>query len=220
MSPPQVRFATPGGSVPGLIEGPTDASHLVVLAPGAGAPMTHSFMGFVAKGLGERGVRVCRFDFLYTQAGRRTPDRQPVLETTYRAVLKGLAEERKNKLLIAGGKSMGGRIASHVATGGATLDALLFLGYPLHPPGRPDRMRAQHLYDLSVPMLFVEGDRDPFCPLETLAGVRKRLRAPSQVAVIADGDHSFRVRKSSGRTTSQAWDEVVERCATWVAGLS
>lgn len=219
MSAQRVDFDSPNGSVTSLIEGPSDASRFVVLAPGAGAPMTHEFMEVVAAGLVTRGNRVCRFDFLYTQAGRKAPDKQPVLEATFRAVLDGLAGERRGKHLVAGGKSMGGRIASHVAAAGADVDALLFLGYPLHPPGRPERLRDEHLYDVMVPMLFVEGDRDPFCPLDTLEDVRKKLRAPSEVAVIAGGDHSFRVRKSSGRSTPQAWDEVVERSAAWVGGL-
>ena len=214
-----IEFDSAHGPVEGLIEGPPDGSSLVVLAPGAGAPMTHEFMEVVAAGLAARGSRVCRFDFLYTKAGRRSPDRQPVLEATYRAVLDGLTDERRGKVLIAGGKSMGGRIASHVAAAGAEVDGLLFLGYPLHPPGRPERLRDQHLYDVTVPMLFVEGDRDPFCPLATLEKVRRQLPVPAEVAVIADGDHSFRVRKSSGRSTAEAWEEVVDRSAAWMGGL-
>ena len=220
MDPQPIDFDSPHGPGAGLMEGPLDAPCLVVLAPGAGAPMTHEFMEVMAKGLAARSLRVCRFDFLYQRAGRRSPDRQPVLEDTYRAVVEGLSSERHGKLLVAGGKSMGGRIASHIAATGAPVDGLLFLGYPLHPPGRPDKLRDRHLYDVMAPMLFVEGDRDPFCPLDTLEVVRERLPGPSEVAVIADGDHSFRVRKSSGRTTPQAWDEVIERSGAWIAGLS
>jgi uncharacterized protein len=92
----------------------------------------------------------------------------------------------------------------------------VFLGYPLHPPGRPDRLRVAHLADITIPMLFVEGTRDPFCPLETLEKTLAELRAPTKVAVIEDGDHSFKVRKSSGRSTTEAWAEVVDAVATWL----
>ena len=112
---------------------------------------------------------------------------------------------------------MGGRIASHVSASGEPLDGLVFLGYPLHPPGRPERIRDAHLPDVKAPMLFVEGTRDPFCPLETLDAVLERLDTPTEVAVIEDGDHSFKVRKSSGRTSKEALTEVVEAVAGWIA---
>ena len=181
--------------------------------------MTHEFMDYVARDLAARRFRVCRFNFAYAEAGRRSPDRQSVLESTYRAVLDHLADERRGRSMVLGGKSMGGRIASHVVAGGVDADALLFLGYPLHPPGRPERLRDAHLYEIEAPMLFVEGTRDPFCPLDTLESVRSRLVARSDVVVIEDGDHSFRVRKSSGRSTSQAWAELVEMVAAWLDRL-
>jgi hypothetical protein len=114
---------------------------------------------------------------------------------------------------------MGGRIASHIAAAGSPCDGLVFLGYPLHPPGRPERIRDAHLYHLQVPMLFVEGTRDPFCPLETLDRVRAKLRVPVEVAVIDDGDHSFKVRKASGRSSEEALGEVIERVAGWIQRL-
>jgi predicted alpha/beta-hydrolase family hydrolase len=113
---------------------------------------------------------------------------------------------------------MGGRIASYVGTT-TDVSGLVFLGYPLHPPGRPDRMRDAHLAEVRAPMLFVEGTRDPFCPLDTLETVRARLPRSSLV-VIEDGDHSFKVRKSSGRSTRDAWDEAVDAVASWVNQLS
>ena len=201
------------------MQGPASADILVVLAPGAGAPMTHVFMEHVAGGLAARGHRVARFNFVYTESGRRSPDRQPVLEQTFRAVLDELNDEVEAPRRILGGKSMGGRIASHVVASGTRADGLLFLGYPLHPPGKPDRLRDAHLYDIETPMLFVEGTRDPFCPLDTLEKVRRNLAAPNEVAVIDDGDHSFKVRKSSGRSTEQAWDAVVAHSAAWIEGL-
>ncbi len=173
-------------------------------------------MEFVASELAARAVRVTRFNFAYVEARKKTPDRQPVLETTYAAVLEHVRREERPQRLFLGGKSLGGRIASHVVAGGLAADGLVFLGYPLHPPGRPDRLRSAHLNEISVPMLFVEGTRDPFCPLETLEKVRADFTAPVEIAVIDGGDHSLRTRKSSGRSTEEAWGEAVEQVADWI----
>lgn len=173
----------------------------------------------VAAGLGSSGLLVARFNFIYLEQGKRSPDRQPVLEETYRSAVEQLTSILGSRRLVLGGKSMGGRIASHVVAGGFVADALVFLGYPLHPPGRPDRIRDKHLHDVGVPMLFVEGTRDPFCPLETLDNVRGRLSQETDLVVIEDGDHSFKVRKSSGRSTDEALAEVVDAVSTWIRGL-
>lgn len=173
-------------------------------------------MEFVASELAARAVRVMRFNFAYIEARKKTPDRQPVLEATYGAVVEHVRREERPQRLFLGGKSLGGRIASHVVAGGLAADGLVFLGYPLHPPGRPDRLRSAHLNQISVPMLFVEGSRDPFCPLETLEKVRADFTAPVEIAVIDNGDHSLRVRKSSGRSTEEAWGEAVEQVANWI----
>jgi len=199
-----------------LVDGPSEAQDLVILAPGAGADITHVFMERAAVGLGAKGLRVCRFNFPYMEAGRKAPDRAPVLEGAYRSVLDWTACLAAKRTFV-GGKSMGGRIASHVVSQGTEAAGLVFLGYPLHPPGRPDRLRDAHLYDIYVPVLFVEGSRDPFCPLETLERVRTRIPGHTEVHVVRDGDHSFKVRKSSGRTSDQAWDEVVEAVTDWIA---
>ena len=192
------------------------SSTLLILAHGAGAGKDHPFMARVAAGLSARGISVVRFDFLYVSSGRRAPDRQPVLESTYAEVLRHVREDFSPSRLFLGGKSMGGRIATHLAATGTRSDGLVMLGYPLHPPGRPDRIRDQHLYLIEDPVLFVEGTRDPFCPLELLEGVRSKMRAPTELIVVEDGDHSFKVRKSSGRTTDQALDDAVERIAAWI----
>lgn len=178
--------------------------------------MHHPFMERIARGLSAAGLAVVRFNFVYAERGKRSPDRQPILEATYRAVVD---EVSAKGALVLGGKSMGGRIASHLVAQGVTADGLLFLGYPLHPPGKPERIRDAHLTDITIPMLFIEGTRDPFCPLETLERVRQDLSAPNDVAVIDDGDHSFRVRKSSGRTTENAWQEVADVSAAWMDKL-
>ena len=205
---------TSAGAVSVVVDGP-ETGPLLVLAPGAGAPMTHDFMVSIAQGLAARQIRVCRFNFAYAEAGRKAPDRQPILEQTYREVVAEVTRDHAGPLFL-GGKSMGGRIASHIVASGTAATGLVFHGYPLHPPGRPERIRKAHLADIKVPMLFVEGTRDPFCPLDTLESVRKELKAKTEVAVIEDGDHSFKVRKSSGRDTAAAWEEVVDVTASWI----
>lgn len=201
------------------VDGPRDASTVVVLAPGAGADMGAEFMQVFAEGLAARGLSVVRFNFAYAEQGRKSPDRQPVLEDTYRTVVEHVRTKFAPRKLVLGGKSMGGRIASHIVASGTRADGLVFLGYPLHPPGRPDRIRDAHLYDVTVPMLFVEGTRDPFCPLDTLERVRTKITAPTDLYVVDDGDHSLKVRKSSGRSTPEAWGAAVETTADWIVAL-
>lgn len=207
---------TPAGPVSYLVDG-DKADTVVVLAPGAGADMRAEFMEVFAKGFAARGARVVRFNFAYAEQGRKSPDRQPVLEDTYRAVVEHVRASMSPKKLVLGGKSMGGRIASHIAASGTEVDGLVFLGYPLHPPGRPDRLRDAHLYDIKAPMLFVEGTRDSFCPLETLERVRAKIAAPNDLYVVDDGDHSLKVRKSSGRSTPEAWEEAITAVAQWIS---
>ncbi|MGH2757786.1 MAG: alpha/beta hydrolase family protein [Actinomycetota bacterium] len=207
---------TSHGEVSVAIDGPRDASTTVVLGHGAGSGMDGDYMAFFASGLAGDDRRVVRFNFPYMEQGRKSPDKQPVSERVFQEVGDFFRTER----LVLGGKSYGGRIASHaVAAEEINADGLVFLGYPLHPPGRPDRIRDAHLHEIECPMLFVEGTRDPFCPLETLEGVRKALSAPTEVVVIEDGDHSLKVRKSSGRSTKDAWTEAVAAIEGWLAKL-
>ena len=208
------NLEVPGGEVTLVTDGPESAETTLILAHGAGAPLDHEFMAFFAGALAETGVRVVRFNFLYMEAGKQAPDRAPVLEQTYRAVLAAVAKPGKPAPFI-GGKSMGGRIGTHLAAEGADISGVVLLGYPLHPPGRPEKIRDEHLYKIDVPVLFVEGTRDPFCPLDTLAGVRKRLPT-SELLVVEDGDHSLKVRKSSGRSTTEAWSEAAAGIAEWM----
>jgi predicted alpha/beta-hydrolase family hydrolase len=213
---PSLRAA--GTSI--LVEGSPESGVVVVLAHGAGADMHAHFMGEVAGGLVARGHAACRFNFAYADKGRRSPDRADVLEQTYERVVDAVRKDLEFDRLIIGGKSMGGRIASQIAAAGAEVDGLVFLGYPLHPPGKPERLRAEHLSRVRAPMLFIEGTRDPFCPLETLYSVLEDLDAQTEVAAIEDGDHSFKVRKSSGRSTSDAWAEVIAATDGWIRRTS
>lgn len=206
---------TPAGNVPISVDGSPSQS-VLILAHGAGAGMDHPFMRDAAAAIAEHGIAVVRFNFYYIEVGRKSPDRQSVLEATYEAVVSHVRQELRPPALFLGGKSMGGRIASYLPARGVDCDGLVFLGYPLHPPGRPDRIRDQHLYGLNVPALFVEGTRDPFCPLPLLEEVRAKMTAPTELIVVDDGDHSFKVRKSSGRSTAQALETVWERLGRWI----
>lgn len=209
------KVRTGAGEVSTRVDGDPSRA-LLVLAHGAGAGMDHPFMESVAEGVAAGGTGVLRFNFAYMEQARKAPDRQNVLEETFAEVLGAARADHPSSHLFMGGKSMGGRIASHLAASGEPCRGLVFLGYPLHPPGRPDRIRDSHLYQIEVPMLFVEGTRDPFCPLDRLAEVRARLSAPNDLAVIADGDHSFRVRRASGRSNEDAIGEVVEVVCEWI----
>ena len=198
-------------------DGPESAERTLVLAHGAGAPMDSPFLNELASAVAGRGIRVVRFEFPYMQR-RRTegrkgpPDRRPVLEERWREVLAGLGDPGR---IFIGGKSMGGRIASHVADA-AGVRGLVCLGYPFHPPGRPERLRTAHLADLATPTLILQGTRDPFGSPEEIAGYG--LPPSVRVHYLEDGDHSFKPRKKSGRTLEQNMEEAVEAIGAFVAG--
>jgi predicted alpha/beta-hydrolase family hydrolase len=178
--------------------------------------MESDFMDFFAHELSTDQRAVARFNFVYMEQGRRSPGAPKASEETFAAVVHHLRETLTPGELFIGGKSYGGRMASHLAASGAAVDGLVFLGYPLHAPGRPENIRAAHLADIVVPMLFVEGTRDPFCPLETLEKVRAGLNAPTDLVVVDDGDHSFKVRRAGGRSTQDAWAEAAAAISEWL----
>src|SRR5882672_110430 len=166
----------------------------VILGHGAGADQLSGFMRMAAAGLAARGCDVMTFNFLYKEQGRGAPDPKARLEACYLAVIKSALTHRKLKQnrLVIGGKSMGGRIASQVAAVGPEgIAGLVFLGYPLHPPGRPEKMRDEHLRDVQAPMLFVQGARDTFGTAAEIQAVIKKRRLPAEIYVIEGGDHSF-----------------------------
>ena len=174
---------------------PTDPLVTLVLAHGAGAGMDHPFMVGFARAMNDLGVATLRFNFPYIESGRRAPDPAPYLQETWMAAF-GAARARANgEPVWAGGKSLGGRIASMaVADDGMAAAGLVFLGYPLHPPGKPERIRDEHLYRIEVPMIFVEGTRDPFATPELLAGVLLKLGDRADLISIEGGDHSMNVK--------------------------
>jgi predicted alpha/beta-hydrolase family hydrolase len=169
----------------------------VVLAHGAGAGMEHPFMGGFTRGLNDDGVATLRFNFPYREAGRKFPDRPPAAIATWRAVMdeavRQAEEHADNGPIWAAGKSFGGRMASMAVAEGMDAAGLVYLGYPLHPPGKPEKLRDEHLYGLTLPMLFLQGTRDTFATRELLEGVVSRIGPSAVLQWIEGGDHSFAV---------------------------
>jgi hypothetical protein len=191
----------------------------LILGHGAGADQTSGFMVTFANALAEHGIDVVTFNFLYSENRRRIPDPNTRLESCWRAVIEAVRSRitSNDSELAIGGKSMGGRIASQVAAGGAgDLAGLVFLGYPLHPPGRPDRLRAAHLPDVKAPMLFVQGSRDAFGTPAELQPIVSRLEHPGDLFVVEGGDHSFKVPKSAGVQQRDVHRAIEDRIETWL----
>ena len=191
----------------------------VILGHGAGANQLNAFMVTAAEGLAARGCDVMTFNFIYKERGRGIPDPPARLESCYQAVIKTAQTNRKLKKnrLVIGGKSMGGRIASQVAAVASEgIAGLVFLGYPLHPPGRPDKLRDAHLKEIHAPMLFVQGARDTFGTAEEIRAVIKRLHLPATVYPIEGGDHSFKVPKSLGVPQEKIYATIFDKVAEWL----
>jgi predicted alpha/beta-hydrolase family hydrolase len=172
---------------------PRGAPAAVVAAHGAGAGMDHPFMVGFARELGAQKIASVRFNFPYLQRGRRSPDPEPTLRAAWLAAFDA-ARKRFEVPVLASGKSLGGRIASMCVADGMPAAGLIFLGYPLHPPGKRERIRDEHLYRITVPMLFLEGTRDPFAEPELLSKVLRKLGDRAELHEIEGGDHSFNVR--------------------------
>ena len=195
----------------------------LVLGHGAGSGQHSGFMVEAGRQLSARAIVVATFDFPYIAAGRKSPDKAPVLEEAWRAAI---AEARADEVfrslpLFIGGKSMGGRIASHVAAQGVEgVSGLVFLGYPLHPPGRPQQRRDAHLPAIAQPMLFVQGSRDEFGTAGDIRELLPRLNPHAQLFEVADGDHSFKVRvKITGKKQAAVFTEIFDRVETFIRSV-
>jgi uncharacterized protein len=186
---------TARGPVSARFAAPSDPFATLVVAHGAGAGMDHPFLvGFARACVGE-GLGTLRFNFPYIEAGRRSPDPEAALRDAWRAAFEAAAARSSGRPVWASGKSLGGRIASMaVADGELSAAGLVFLGYPLHPPGKPERLRDEHLYRIEVPMLFLQGTEDPFATADLLAGIVERLGDRTEIVWFEGGGHSFEVR--------------------------
>jgi uncharacterized protein len=215
-------FAVEGkGEVSALLLRPAKARWLLVLAHGAGAGMSHPFMAKLAEELAGVGVATMRYQFPYMEERRRVPDAPAVLTATVRAAVRAAVKAGQGLPLLAGGKSMGGRMTSQAAAE-SPLDAvrgLAFFGFPLHPPGRPGTKRADHLANVTVPMLFLQGTRDTFADLKLLRPVCAKLGSRATLHVIETADHSFHVLKNSGRTDDEVLRELAETTVSWADGI-
>ncbi|HXK34802.1 MAG TPA: alpha/beta family hydrolase [Dehalococcoidia bacterium] len=189
------------------------ARWIVVYAPGAGANLHDPFGAHLAATLPSEGIAVVRMQFPYMQAGKKSPDRQPVLEATWRAVLERVADGSSR--VVVSGRSMGGRIGSMVVADGAPADALALFAYPLHPPGKPEQQRVEHLPKLKLPTLFVSGTNDAFGSPEELQAAAKRVRG-AKLHLLDGADHGFSVKKSSGRTREDVWAEASSALLAWI----
>jgi predicted alpha/beta-hydrolase family hydrolase len=211
---PIVYAAHPQGQAPG------QSPACLILAHGAGAGQQSAFIVEFARALAASGLDVVTFDFPYIVARRRIPDRGPVLEACYRAVIDMARRDvaSANRGLFIGGKSMGGRISSHIAAQRVVgIRGLVFFGYPLHPPGRPEQRRDAHLPDVREPMLFIQGTRDPFGTAEDITALLPTLSAGSAVYEVADGDHSFKVRVSiGGKSQDSVFAEIFDTAAAFI----
>ena len=225
MEPTRLTFAPAPGRdhVPGLFWLPPGARTLFVLAHGAGAGMEHHFMEDLAAALAERGIGTLRYQFPYAAAGRRRPDPPALLEATVRAAVAEAARRAPGLPLLAGGKSMGGRMTSQAQAGPdgvlPGVRGLAFLGFPLHPAGAPATARGAHLADTRVPLLFLQGERDKLADLALLRPILEALGPRAALELVPEGDHSFAVPKRTGRTEEEVLGWLAERVAAFAARL-
>jgi len=223
-----VRVSDSGGDVEALLLSPGDARWLLVLAHGAGAGMHHPFMESLARELAACRVASLRYQFPYMQQRRKRPDAPAMLTATVRAAVIAASEAASDLLLLAGGKSLGGRMTSlalaeeRAATkaDAARVRGVVFFGFPLHPPGRPGTQRAEHLARVQVPMLFLQGTRDTLANLALIRPVCAQLAPRATLYVVDTADHSFHVLKRSGKIDADVLRELARTVASWADSIA
>lgn len=195
MASPEVRgtLDVGGTSVSTVWIAPKGSVATLVLAHGAGAGMDHPFMAGFSRAIAKAGVSTLRFNFPYVERGKRSPDPERVLRDAWLAAFDAATSKAGGRAVLAGGKSLGGRIASMCVADGMPAGGLVFLGYPLHPPGKQERIRDEHLYRITVPMLFLQGTKDPFATPALLAKVVRKLGDRARHEPVEGGGHSFKV---------------------------
>ena len=211
-----------GEHVSGLLLAPGSAVACYMLAHGAGAGMTHPFMAAVAEGLAERSVATLRYQFPYMERGSRRPDSPKLAQATVRAAVAEAGRRLEGMPLVAGGKSFGGRMTSQAQAASPLpgVRGLAFIGFPLHPAGKPSDERAAHLAAIDVPMLFLQGTRDELASLDLLQPVVDRLHVPAALQLFADADHAFHVPARTGRKDSQVMAELLDVLANWIGATA
>jgi uncharacterized protein len=203
--------------VSGLLQTPSPAYACYVLAHGAGAGMTHPFLTAIADGLAERGIATLRYQFPYMEQRSKRPDAPKLAHATVRAAVLEASRRVPELALFAGGKSFGGRMTSQAQAASPLpgVRGLVFLGFPLHPPGQPSDERAKHLFDVEIPLLFLQGTRDEFAQLQLLEPLCKKL-SRATLKLFQDADHSFHVPARSGRKDSEVRVELLDAVASWM----
>ncbi len=209
------------GQTSGILSSPLrdQKSTAVIVAHGAGNDMNTPLLQAFSGHLAESGYHVLRFNFLYTERGKKAPDRKPALVKTWAAAFSyaGQVLGGKTQKWVAAGKSMGGRIASEMAAEGILpVNRLIFLGYPLHPAGKSENLRDAHLYGIQVPMLFFAGTRDQLCDMQKLQTVLKKVTTPAELYVIEGGDHSFKTPRSLRRTEEDVFADISRKSVEWL----
>ena len=219
----KLRIAVQGsGEVSALLVRPTTPQWLLVLGHGAGAGMAHPFLEKLAAELANAGIATLRYQFPYMEERRRVPDKSELLLSTVAAAVRLAAEAAPGLPLLAGGKSMGGRMSSQAAALNllGPVKGLVFFGFPLHPPNRPSTKRAEHLAKVGVPMLFLQGTRDTLADLALLRPICEKLGSRATLHIIPEADHSFHVLKKSGKTDAEVMTELAHTTAGWANKLN
>jgi predicted alpha/beta-hydrolase family hydrolase len=213
-----ITFANGDGQLPGLLDEPAQASAGLVLGHGAGAGMAHPFLEQLAQGLASRGVAVLRYQFPFMANGSRRPDPPAIAQGAVRSAVAEAARRWPGLPLFVGGKSFGGRMASQAQAAGPlpAVRGLVFVGFPLHPAGKPSSARAAHLGAVRLPMLFLQGTRDALADLDLLGPVVRDLGKGAVLHVVEGADHGFEVLVRSGRTAEQVREELIEAAAGWM----
>lgn len=217
----ELTISTAGHQVDALYLRPRGARVVYLCAHGAGAGMRHRFLETICDRLATRKVATFRFQFPYMQAGRKAPNRAPLLESCVRDAAAAARKLARGLPLVAGGKSMGGRISSQAQAADPIrgVAGIAFLGFPLHAPGKVGVERAAHLADVAVPMQFIQGTRDSLADLGRMRAVCRKLRGTATLHVVNGGDHSFAVLKRSGRSSDEVLDEIASSIAAWTAEI-
>ncbi len=219
----EVRFqaTNSSGEVSGLLVKPASAKWLLVLAHGAGAGMRHPAMAAYARYLSDRSIATFRYQFPYIERGSRRPDPPPIAAKTVRSAVETAAGLAPGLPLLAGGKSFGGRMTSTAQSKEplAMVQGLVFYGFPLHAPGKPSADRADHLYQIRIPMLFLQGTNDSLASLEYLRPVLDKLGRSSTLEVVHHADHSFKVPKNSGLSHEDVQNDIADRIVAWANGV-
>jgi predicted alpha/beta-hydrolase family hydrolase len=209
------------GEVSAIYVRPQNAKWLLVFAHGAGAGIRHKFMQTASDKLANHGIATFRFNFPYMEKGKTGPDPQPILKKTIRSAIETASKLADDLPLLAGGKSLGGRMTSMAAAENPlpNVTGLVFFGFPLHALGRPTTERAEHLNDVNIPMLFLQGTKDDLANLELFKPICRKLGNKATLHIVEGGDHSFHLPKSTGRTDEQVVDELAQVVSQWATKL-